>query len=369
MWRHWAWVCRNAVRPLDGAMPAVSPALPSGRDCFDEPVRRLLAPEDVPADLRRRRFQGITRMELDVSPDGTVTGCTVAAPSGEPRLDRLACSHVSSRARLRPLYAAPGRRIAARHELSAEWEITDTPPPVYFAPPAASMAPFIDYNRYTWPRLDWWWPLEPVALPRIQDSFPAGAGRGGVVSLDLRVRAETGIESCRIGVSSGNAALDEAACRVARTVELRYPRPCEQCPDAIVPLQVVWARERGSHIRFPLPFGRNTAVPVMDPADTRSPDARRALPVAIPYVVRAADYRRIEDRTTADRRFVADVAIDAQGRPTSCRTRRSTGNTAVDRRSCEIVLQRARYRPQTDVFGNPAATPSRTHVMDLPPLD
>ncbi|HEX9931215.1 MAG TPA: energy transducer TonB [Allosphingosinicella sp.] len=366
-WRHSAWACRGAVRPLEGTSAGTPLAGSSERNCADEQVSELIRADDVPAELRRRRSRASSTIELDVSPAGTATACTVTRASGEPRLDRLACSLVSSRARFRPLYAAPGRPIAARHDITAEWEVTDAPPPVmFYAPPMPVQTPVVDYTRRAWPRLDWWGPVDLVALPRIQESYPAGAPRGGVVGVDLLVRAATGIESCQVGVSSGNRALDEAACSVARTVELRYSRPCERCLDASVPLQVVWKREGGSHIRFPLPFPRLSPAPPMDPADTRRPDARRPLPEALPYVISVRDYRRIADRTMTDRRFVAELAIDAEGRPTSCRTRRSTGNQAIDARSCEIILRRARYRPQTDVFGDPAPTPSRAHRMDLP---
>lgn len=251
------------------------------------------------------------------------------------------------------------------------WWITNAPPVPSMVPFVATPPAFDPTNPRLrqWPRLSWGGGFEPAALPRIQADFPAAARRDGTVSLDLVVTPESGVGECVIGVGSGDAALDAASCAVARRIELVYSRPCEHCPSANVPLRIVWRRRGGSHIRFPLPLPRLGEAPLMDPADTRTRDARRPFPVPLAFAVTPEDYRGIGDRKITNRRFIAGVAVGADGRPQSCRPRISTGSPAVDQRSCELILHRARYRPQTDVFGDAVATPAYGHILDLSVLE
>jgi outer membrane biosynthesis protein TonB len=360
-------VCSGPAHAIGAAPPATRPG---NRNCVDDQLRGLLSAEDIPSDLRRRPFRGTTLLAADMGADGRPTACAVASPSGEPRLDRLACTLVTARARFRPLYAGPGRPVPARHELAFVWDIFNAAPPPMFAPAAAPLAP-VDFARPgPWPRLTWWSPVELVALPRIQGSYPAGtASAGGIVGVDVLARQATGLETCVVGVSSGDAALDEAACRVARTIELRYLQPCERCGDYMVPLQVVWRHGGGSHIRYPLPATPSAGGAVKDPADTRAPDARRSRPQPIRYAVMPTDFRGIRDRNVTTYQMTVLLDIDAEGRPTVCTARGSSGNPAVDRRACEIALRRARFRPRTDVFGDPVPTPGFGQYFELPPLD
>lgn len=371
-WRSWVSVCRVDRQAADASLPA--PEGRAGRDCEDRPLRGLVSEQDIPAALRRRRFQGTSRLELEVTPAGAAASCRVDDGSGDPRLDRLACDLVARRARFRPLYAAPGRPLATRHRIDVGWMTTDVPPqPFFFAPPIEPPQPVhADFTRpRPWPRLTWHNPIALVAVPPIQGSYPSVAAReSGTAGVDLLVSAERGIEGCVVGQSAGDPALDEAACRVARTLELRYHRPCEICANQFVPVQVVWRREGGSHIRYPLPFLARPEFggpPPRDPADTRTALAQRPLPAPIDFAVTARDYRRIRDRAMRADRFVARVAVDAEGRPSACRTQISTGNQAIDARTCEIIMRRARYRPRTDVFGDPVPD-GVGHIVNLPPL-
>jgi TonB family protein len=377
-WRAWISVCSVGRRPADPAFAAPEGAAGiAGRsDCDASQLRNAILQEDLPAALLRRRFTGNSRIALDLRPDGAAAGCSVAATSGDARLDALACTLVSARANYRPLYGGPGRPIASRAEVDVAWETTNDPPPMLMAPPmldGPQLASNLNLSPPRWPRLTWRGPIRFAAPPPIQQGYPAAAGRrSGTVGVDLAVSAERGIENCTVGQSSGDATLDEAACRVARTVTLLYASPCEVCGRQWVPLQIVWRASGGSHIRFPLPYLDRLEfgpAPPRDPADTRTAVAQRPFPVPIDFAVTAADYRKLRDRTVRNNRFVATVVVDGNGRPLGCRTRRSTGNAEVDARTCAIVMRRARYRPQTDAFGDPQGeTDAASHVIELPPL-
>jgi outer membrane biosynthesis protein TonB len=360
-WRTAVTVCRFAEREIGEADPVIPVA--SSRTCWQE-LEGLVLPEDIPADLRRRRFDGRSVVAVDATAEGRAQTCRVTASAGDARLDRVACDKIVHRARFRPFYSGPGRPIAARWHLFVTWDITDAPPPV-FAVPVPPVAPVAAPRPRPWPRFDWWGPFELVSLPRIQGAFPGDSPSDGVVGLDLIVTPQTGIEDCVVGMSGGDAALDAAACRVARSVELRYPRSCVDCVHEIVPLQVHWRRRGGSHIRFPLPWeGRPGGVaPIKDPADTRAAVSYRPQARMLPFRVSRADYRGIRDRTISSAEFHAALDVDASGRVTVCRSRGSTGNQAIERRTCQLIVRRARYLPRTDVFGDPV--PSRALIRGI----
>ncbi len=317
-------------------------------------------PADMPADLRRRELDTVSLVALDVGVDGKVEGCRVVGPSEDVRLDRAACRILTERGRFPISYEGPARPARAKRVMAIKWEtisaearaarnrmptMAPVPPP---PPPPAS--------RNAWPRLFHPGGLTPVSLPGIQSDYPVNAGRPkeGTVSLDLRVSGPGGIIGCEIGVGSGNKALDEAACRVARRLDLRYASPCEACGEERLPLQVVW-RKRGSHIRLPLatPY-RDPGPPIpRDPADSRTASAYRIIPRLLAPDLSPADFASLPDKSHGVRIVQARVSVDSNGRATDCAIRTSSGNAAIDQRICELLVKRGRFLPRTDVFGDP----------------
>lgn len=359
--REWPWrtsinVCRREAGPAAGAQQPVT----ERGSCADDMLERVILAEDVPADLRNRSFQGRTEIELLIGEDGKASGCRILSPSGEPRLDAIACPKIRARGSFRPFYVAPGRPVPTRWTATIFWWITNEPPMptvVAFNVPPPRFDP--DNARLrTWPRRFWGGGITPASLPRIQADFPASARRDGTVSLDLVVTQERGVVDCVIGVNSGDSALDAASCAAARRVDLVYSRPCETCPGANVPLQIVWRRRGGSHVRFPLPWTTMMGVrtPIRDPADTRTATTYLPGPRPDRFVPAPDDYRSVADRTMQRPNMSANVAISAEGRVTSCRTQRSTGNVEIDRRTCALIVDKVRFQPRTDVFGDPVAS-------------
>jgi periplasmic protein TonB len=58
----------------------------------------------------------------------------------------------------------------------------------------------------------------------------------------------------------------------------------------------------------------------------------------------------------------ADVVVGANGRVTSCRISRPSGIPQFDAKTCQILLQRFRYRPARDAAGNAVAAPDSFSV-------
>lgn len=318
-----------------------------------------ITPADMPEELRTRPLDSATQLLLDIDRTGRATRCRIVVPSVDPRLDSLACALLPRRGTFEPAYLGPGRPVAGRWLMSVTWDVMlveqreqearNLPPPVGFPPPVPGSA--------GWPRLAWSQHVRPESLPLIQADYPAEArGREGMVSLELAMSGPQGITGCTVGVSSGDAALDEAACRVARRLELRYDNACGVCFDDPLPLQVVW-RARGSHIRFPLLSpardGRSPPLP-RDPADDRAVPFYQSYPQPLEFSLSRGDFRSLPIGSITSRRPAVELSVDTEGRVTACRLSRSTGEAAVDARICELLQARQRYRPATDVFGDPA---------------
>ena len=54
-------------------------------------------------------------------------------------------------------------------------------------------------------------------------------------------------------------------------------------------------------------------------------------------------------------RVSAEIAVGTDGRVTSCRVKRSSGNAQLDSLTCKLIEQRYRFRPSTDRYGRPVA--------------
>jgi outer membrane biosynthesis protein TonB len=326
----------------------------------------------MPPDLRGRNLDTRTYVALDVDAEGKVAGCRVVKPSEDKRLDAVACRLLSERGRFGISYEGPGKPAPATRIMSVRWETIDSAErarrarmPIAVAPPAPP-PPRFGASR-VWPKLFHSDRLRPVSLPAIQADYPQGPDRPkeGIVSLDLLVSGPAGITGCEIGVGSGNAALDEAACRVARRLDLRYARTCEYCGEDRLPLQIVW-RKRGSHIRLPLAMPSSRGGPPMlrDPADTRVATAYRLQARAISPAISPADFAKLPDKSHSVRSLRIILSIGANGRTAGCAIQTSSGNPAIDRRMCELLVRRARFEPRTDVFGDPVPS-TQTLWIDL----
>lgn len=214
-----------------------------------------ITPADLPAAYRSKTFSNDSFVVVEALATGKPAGCRPLRPSAEPALDALACRLLVDRANFRPRYAGPGRPIGARWVMAVRWETIDVANlPYVYHPVVPTDPPGPGMNDHGgWPRLGWHDQFLFENVPGAQAAYraPASGLKTGRVNLDLIVDPEAGIIGCEIGVGSGSAALDEAACALARGIRLRYRQPCDDCFRDKVPVQVVWNRKE-SRVRLPL---------------------------------------------------------------------------------------------------------------------
>jgi TonB family protein len=342
------WSTSVSIQRLDETVPnGYGGPYRGDGDSWNIAWQSWITPADLPAEYRQRDFVSQSVVDVDVDTQGKPAGCHSPFAGFEPSLDVLACELLMKRSSFKIRYSAPRQPVAYRFMASILWRTVSAekaregPPPILISttdpqppapPPSGSVA---SYDA--WPRLNWYKGLVPGPAPSIQSEWPAGSE--GIVALDLDLSAEKGVTNCRIGISSGNPALDEAACRVARTLPVRYSQPCEFCLDHTLPLQIVW-KKAGSLIRRPLPADSPAYV-----GDRRQ----------IAGSLAPADFAKLADRSVSRHLVSPLLAIDKDGKPTQCVSwGYSSGNAAVDARLCALILKRMLYSPRTDVFGDPA---------------
>ena len=99
------------------------------------------------------------------------------------------------------------------------------------------------------------------------------------------------------------------------------------------------------------------AVLAMGPVSEASPAGPTAVSTSIirhaqarqnlSLYVRAGDYFGVQGRV------FFELVVSPQGRVTACRVERSSGSAALDDKTCQIMLRRARFSPARDAQGAP----------------
>lgn len=74
-----------------------------------------------PVDSGQPDRQGTVTVDLAISPDGHVSGCTIARSSGNPDLDAETCTQLQAYAHYRPALDDDGRPTTGADSLTIEW--------------------------------------------------------------------------------------------------------------------------------------------------------------------------------------------------------------------------------------------------------
>lgn len=91
----------QVVSPVSGATPAppatpapTAPAAALGKPCLDHDispaVQGTAPPYEIPPDVRASRASGTAQIQVQIDPQGAVTGATIAQSSGNAGLDAVA---------------------------------------------------------------------------------------------------------------------------------------------------------------------------------------------------------------------------------------------------------------------------------------
>jgi TonB family protein len=133
---------------------------------------------------------------------------------------------------------------------------------------------------------------------------------------------------CEVRRSSGHASLDAASCRLLQERARFRPEP---------------GLRRGTLVLMWLAADPDSLNPVGAP-----------IPVALQQEIFDADYPAEAMRRNESGRVTYDVDVSATGVPLRCTVSESSGSAVLDRRTCEIVMERTAYIPASNGAGGTA---------------
>lgn len=166
--------------------------------------------------------------------------------------------------------------------------------------------------------------------------YPPEAQRNreeGTVRFEVAVNRNGRVDSCRILASSGSTALDEATCAImAERARFSPARDTEgrAVPDRFT-ARIAWQ------------------LPAEAPPPAEHARARANLASYISDGDYPSEALRLNQQGTVG--FDLDVAED--GRVIYCHVTASSGSQLLDLRTCQVMLDRARFEPARDEQGNP----------------
>lgn len=91
-------------------------------------------------------------------------------------------------------------------------------------------------------------------------------------------------------------------------------------------------------------------------------DTSRFTPARLVHNLSRRDYASIAGDQNSGGSADMAISITPDGRVGDCRTIRSSGNAGVDRRVCQLVIQRLRFRPALDDSGRPIVYRTNYHA-------
>ena len=173
--------------------------------------------------------------------------------------------------------------------------------------------------------------------------YPAvakAAGASGLVEFTVSLNDTGAVTGCTIRQSSGNADLDAATCELMRTRGRFAPAR----NAAGKPVAGTWSKR----VNWVLPEAPGVRTEWL--ASEFKRDSR------VGSWFSQNDYPPESRLRGEEGRVVITLDIDERGMPTRCRIVESSGYPALDAKTCELALERGRFKPANDITGKPIAS-------------
>lgn len=87
----------------------------------------LLSMDDYPAEALAANAQGTTKVQLEISKEGRVSGCSILESSGNAALDSRTCAILKERARFTPARNNRGEAVPDIYVQRITWALQDEP--------------------------------------------------------------------------------------------------------------------------------------------------------------------------------------------------------------------------------------------------
>lgn len=182
--------------------------------------------------------------------------------------------------------------------------------------------------------------VEPVSAWIGAADYPSEAaakGQGGLVTMRFRIAASGRVENCKALYATAPAPLARLSCQLVEQ-RARYVPAYDAAGTPIASEGELTARwdPQSRGVALKSQFGG--AMPIGSPGAWMTDD----------------DYRLVtQGRGDSDAELIFDIG--AEGRVTSCAFA-PRGNAETAKRTCQLLAQRARFRPPVGAHGEPLAT-------------
>lgn len=318
----------------------VPPELAESRAGIVRPPRlvwqKKIPATEFPASLLQEGRENTTniRVMVTVSADDKLTGCVPlgarrrierAIPEAidDPVAGREACELVLRHLGMIHAINSDGRSVEQKAVIAIDFDwlrYEEVPLPIIPPPAGAVIAVPGDWLPLRLPNV-----REEIVEPRWQDFLTdrAGLPEEATVGAALYMDGQ-GVSACKVGLSSGNASLDQATCAalLAENGKIRFY-------TMGYPLRVHWAGETAS-----LELPREPLVP----------DAKR---ISMPATVQPPPGDAQEHNVNLL------MTLDGDGRVIGCEVTLSSTNDTWDARSCEATEELVQFRGARNAFGEP----------------
>lgn len=328
----------------------------------------LIRAEDYPKEAIRKLETGTVVARLQVDAVGRPLSCAIAESSGSASLDSATCALLSSRSRFNPARDELGRAVAGERWEKIGWllvqELTD-----HFV---RSVVRYGAAGKVAGCEAVLRIPDQPPQTPPCTEEVKADAAPGMVDEV-ANGRAEWIVEHLLI-VEEGSleplpppgpgdlvvrefhlkVILDAQGMATGCTMIILVGDPGEPCSNwapAIAPVRIAGkvgaatvSIHRRDYLRYADPSHAGPRLTNLSELITEHD-----------YPVEAVDAEQ-------EGRVGIRVQVDPQGRVSSCTVASSSGSPSLDKASCALVTERARYQPARDAQGRGKASIERRTI-------
>lgn len=335
----------------------------------------LFNADDYPAEALNRNEQGDVGVSIHIDSAGSVSDCVILKSSGSETLDKRTCDVIRERARFKPALDRKGRAVASEYHQTIHWLIANGPA---LSDPWTSrmVRTFGHFGDLLSCRID----LDGAARPAAGQPAPSCSAdvRNVSVGFGRRFGAPvdkvTDVEQFSLGPLSApqlgpgeilasrevlhldiDAAGNLTSCKVVEQSDAHSA--AASCP----PIDKQYLPRKGAD-RKPAPFAATIAFSTIVHVDRSRPPEPEPVNGSLQGLFTSDDYPpQALDRGDQGQAGIV-IRTDPKGLIKDCVVEESSGSSLLDKQTCDVLRQRAKFKPAQDMHGVAVAGEYRSRI-------
>lgn len=343
-----------------------------------EPIGSLegvFTSDDYPVEALKKNEQGGVDIVIRIDTGGAVADCIVKKSSGSEILDRRTCDVIRERAKFKPARDRKGRPIASDYHQTINWRIAKDLAPsdpwisrivVNFGPFGEAVSCHIESQGAIQPKPGT--PPHPCSQGEMKLNVAGVTKFGGAIDRAIVERSfspgpeptpqlapDEVIANRLVFQLSIDAAGKLVSCKVAQATQAQKEDPCLTVPKE-------YSVRYGSD-RKPVPFSAIATVTTIIHIDRTRPPEATPLGGSLQGLISGDDYpEEALDRGDQGKVGIL-VHVDAGGAVRDCIVEESSGSAILDKKTCALMRQRAKFKPAVDAQGRATTGEFRTRIV------